>query len=454
MGERKPPADAVTTVRAADSPWTGGRPTLLVIAGDDVRTFPLPATGSVSIGRGTKCDVSIDHPTLSRTHLVLQLGTAIEIVDQGSANGTQLRGARVPPRLPITIAPYEAVQAGEVMLVVQQTDATAPTNKPPARASGTVEGSPTALLVDPAMRRLYDVATRVARGSIGVLIVGETGAGKEVLAEHLHKASPRAAGPLVRINCAALSESLIESELFGHDRGAFTGAQKERAGLIEAAAGGTVMLDEVGELPPTVQAQLLRVLEDRMVTRVGATTPKQIDVRFIAATNRDLEAEVGSGAFRRDLYFRIAGAVLAIPPLRARRSEIEPLARAFLAQAAQNAGLAEPPITPAAFAALQSHAWPGNVRELKSVIERALLVADGAIDVEDLGLATAAPRAPSSAPSAGTLADDLAELERTRILEALETCGGNQTRAAELLGMPRRTFVKRLATLGIRRPRS
>ena len=450
MSERKPPADAVTTVRASDAPAIAGRATLLVIAGDDVRTFPLPSNGSVSIGRGTKCDVSIDHPTLSRTHLVLQLGKAIEIVDQGSANGTQLRGTRVPPNVPITIAAYEAVQAGDVMLVVQQTDTSAPANKPPPRASGTVEGAPTALLVDPAMRRLYDVATRIARGSIGVLIVGETGAGKEVLAEHLHKASPRAAGPLVRINCAALSESLIESELFGHDRGAFTGAQKDRAGLIEAAAGGTVMLDEVGELPLTVQAKLLRVLEDRMVTRVGSTTPRQIDVRFIAATNRDLEAEVGSGAFRRDLYFRIAGAVLAIPPLRARRSEIEPLARAFLAQAAHKAGLDAPQITPAALAALESHRWPGNVRELKSVLERALLVAEGSIEPADLALATPAP--PES-QTTGTLADDMAALERTRIVEALEACGGNQTRAAELLGMPRRTFVKRIATLGIRRPR-
>ncbi len=188
------------------------------------------------------------------------------------------------------------------------------------------------------MRRLYDVAARVARGTIGVLIVGETGAGKEVVAEHVHRHSPRAGGPFVRVNCAALSETLVESELFGHERGAFTGADRATRGLLEAAEGGTVLLDEIGELPPAMQAKLLRVLEDRQVTRVGAMSSREeVDVRFVAATNRDLEADVAAGTFRRDLYFRIAGAVLAIPPLRARLDEIEPLARAFLADAGRAA---------------------------------------------------------------------------------------------------------------------
>jgi DNA-binding NtrC family response regulator len=284
----------------------------------------------------------------------------------------------------------------------------------------------------------------VARGPIGVLLTGETGAGKEVLAEFLHRRSPRAGGPLVRVNCAALTDSLVESELFGHEKGAFTGAQRERRGLIETADGGTLFLDEIGEIPAAAQAKLLRVVEERQVTRVGSSEPRPVDVRFVAATNRDLEAEVAAGRFRRDLYFRLAGVVLAIPPLRERPLEIELLARTFAAEADARLG-------DAALAALRAHAWPGNVRELRNVIERAALLAvDQPIDVEHLGLA-AAPAAPAAAPAA--LPDELAAIERQRIVDALEQCGGNQTRAAELLGMPRRTLVKRIAKYNVPRPR-
>jgi two-component system response regulator AtoC len=319
------------------------------------------------------------------------------------------------------------------------------------------------LLVDPAMRALYEVAARVARGTIAVLVVGETGAGKEVLADYLHRRSPRAAAPMVRINCAALTESIVESELFGHDRGAFTGAATPRVGLIEAADGGTVLLDEVGELPLPVQAKLLRVLEDRAVTRVGATSARVVDVRFVAATNRDLSAEVAAGRFRRDLYFRLAMAVLAVPPLRARVDEIEPLARSFLADAAARLHVPVPVLTAAAVAALRGHAWPGNVRELKAAMERAVLVSDGVVDAADLPLAASAVVAVPAGPLAPTparrgrrpnaLHAELTMLERQRILDALEQCGGNQTRAAALLDIPRRTFVKRIAKHGIRRPR-
>jgi transcriptional regulator with PAS, ATPase and Fis domain len=300
------------------------------------------------------------------------------------------------------------------------------------------------VLVDPAMRRLYDVAARIARGTISVLVVGETGAGKEVLTEFVHARSLRASKPFVRINCAALSESLIESELFGHERGAFTGAAHDRAGLIEAADGGTVMLDEIGELSPAMQAKLLRVLEEGAVTRVGATSPRKLDVRFIAATNRDLAGDVEAKLFRRDLYFRIAGAVLAIPPLRERPAEIEALARAFLADAAARLGESRT-LSPAAFDALRAHAWTGNVRELKSAIERAVLISGEVIAPDDLGLVATRPSA--TAPS---LASELDALERHRIRDALARCNGNQTRAAALLGMPRRTFVKRLGQYRLR----
>ena len=463
------PADFTPTLRSVRDDGDGGvvRRALMVMTGDNVTVHDLPADGEVTIGRGSDSAVCVDHPTLSRAHVTLRLGPQVEAIDLDSANGTFVRGARLPAGQPVEVAPYETLVAGDVTLVVQEVRAPAAGGDAARRPSGPVGRGAAPLLADPAMRRLYEVATRVARGAIGVLIVGETGAGKEVLAEFVHRSSPRAVAPLVRINCAGLPESLIESELFGHVRGAFTGADQARAGLIEAADGGTVLLDEVGELSPGAQAKLLRVLEDGRVTRLGASEPSAVDVRFVAATNRDLAAEVEADRFRRDLYYRLAGVVLAVPPLRARTDEIEPLARAFATEAAARLGAPAPALTDDAVAALRGHAWPGNVRELRAAMERTVLVADGAIDAAALALgpAPAAPAAPAapepaapepaaSAPAASApLADELADLERRRIVDALEQCGGNQTRAAELLGMPRRTLVKRLTQYGIKRPR-
>jgi two-component system response regulator AtoC len=465
--------DGVETQRSGAPAPGAPRRTLLVIAGPEVVAHPLPATGEVTVGRGSWSTVHVDHPSLSRSHLALVLGETMAVVDRGSANGTVVRGERIAADVAVAIGGNEIIQAGDISLVVQEAgdrEAATPLARPTApRPSGPVEVPPSGpVLLDPAMQRLFELAARVARGVIGVLVVGETGAGKEVLAEFVHRSSPRAERPLVRLNCAALTDSLVESELFGHERGAFTGAVKDRLGVLEAAAGGTVMLDEVGELSPAIQAKLLRVIEDRQVMRVGATRTRTVDVRFVAATNRDLEAEVAAGRFRRDLYFRLAGVVLEVPPLRQRPAEIEPLARAFLAEASARLGAPPPHLSAGALDALRAHRWPGNVRELRNVIERAVLVVtSGLVAAADLGLADAAPRAagederrppsrpPSSPPAepAGSLPDAIADLERSRIVEALEACAGNQSRAAAMLGMPRRTFVKRLAAYGIRRPR-
>jgi DNA-binding NtrC family response regulator len=357
---------------------------------------------------------------------------------------------RLPVETPVKVAPNEAIQTGDVVLVVQDLVPTAASAAPAFhRPSGTIAATAAPLVIDEAMKHLYALAARVARGTIGVLLTGETGVGKEVLAEFIHRSSARAAGPLVRINCAALTDSLAESELFGHEKGAFTGAQREHRGMIESADGGTLFLDEIGEIAPVVQAKLLRVVEDRHVLRVGGATPQRVDVRFIAATNRDLEAEVDAGRFRRDLYFRLAGAVLAIPPLRERPAELEILASRFAAETAATLGREPPRFTAAALAALRAHTWPGNVRELRNLVERALLVAEGDhLGVEHFPLdGRPAPAAP------GPLAVALDTLERQHILDALEAHGGNQTRAAGALGMPLRTFVKRLDAYGIPRPR-
>ena len=240
-----------------------------------------------------------------------------------------------------------------------------------------------------------------------MLIVGETGVGKEVLAEIIHGLSPRAGKPFVRINCATLSPTLFEAELFGHERGAFTDAREAKPGLLETAEGGTVMLDEIGELPLPLQAKLLRVIETREVMRVGAVKARTIDVRFLAATNRVLEDEVARGAFRQDLYYRLNGISLLIPPLRARVDEIEPLAQAFVENAAKMSDRPPLKLSPAAMKLLLSYAWPGNIRELRNTIERALLLSTGdSITPEDLplekmrGTPVSMERVPEAAPRA------------------------------------------------------
>ncbi len=228
-----------------------------------------------------------------------------------------------------------------------------------------------------ALARLEPLVNKVAASNISVLVLGETGVGKEVLARMIHERSPRADKPLVCLNCASLSESLLESELFGHEKGAFTGAVTAKAGLLESAGGGTAFLDEVGEMPLSLQAKLLRVLEQREVLRVGAVTPRAIDVRFVAATNRDLDHEISAGRFRQDLYFRLNGFAIVIPPLRERTEEIEALAKHFVALACKQSGRRPIGIGSDALEVLRSYEWPGNIRELKNVIDRAVLLCSG-----------------------------------------------------------------------------
>jgi transcriptional regulator with GAF, ATPase, and Fis domain len=328
--------------------------------------------------------------------------------------------------------------------------------------------SSSVVVAEQAMQDLYELAGRIANGTITVLILGETGVGKEVLAERVHRKSPRASKPYLRLNCASLSETLLESELFGYERGAFTGAVGTKQGLLETADGGTVFLDEIGELPLSIQVKLLRVLEERMVMRVGGLKPRPLDVRFIAATNRDLELEIERGAFRQDLYFRINGATLVIPPLRERLGELPALARAFLEHAARQLGLETTPVlTRDVEEALLSYSWPGNIRELRNAIERAVLLSgDGPILPVHLPLekmrtvARSVTQTQSTRDAVAAVPDVLRrgarispEEERAKIEAALDSCGGNQTRAAKLLGIGRRTLINRVKEFGLARPR-
>ncbi|HJL16898.1 MAG TPA: sigma 54-interacting transcriptional regulator [Sandaracinaceae bacterium LLY-WYZ-13_1] len=317
------------------------------------------------------------------------------------------------------------------------------------------------VFASPKMRELRTLVERVASSSIPVLVQGETGSGKEVVARAIHAASPRASGPMRSVNCGAMPAALLESQLFGHEKGAFTGAERTTPGLFEQASGGTLLLDEVGELSAAAQAALLRVLETQRVTRVGGTEEIAVDVRVLCATHRDLEAMVGEGSFRQDLLYRLNTMTLHVPPLRERPEDLEALIDRFFEEATRAGGGRVRGIDPSARAVLRSHGWPGNVRELRNVIERAVVVCAGeSIAVEDLPEALRRPTAP--APSALDAPDvDLPQdadfKERVRayetqlILDALRRTGGNQTQAAKLLRMPLRTLVHKIKTYGIRK---
>jgi DNA-binding NtrC family response regulator len=300
---------------------------------------------------------------------------------------------------------------------------------------------------DPSLEGLLELVDRVAPRDVAVLVTGESGTGKELVARRLHARSQRAAGPFVAVNCAALPEALAESELFGHEKGAFTGADRQRRGRFEEAHGGTLFLDEIGELPAALQAKLLRVLEERTVRRLGGAADIPVDVRLVAATNRDLSAASAQGGFRQDLYFRLAVVPVHLPPLRERVGDIPVLARHLLSILAARHRVPVPELDGAALAALESYRWPGNVRELRNVLERALVVRGGAlIRAEDLGLPSAA--APAGAPE-GAVSLDREVREREAILEALRRAGGNREEAARLLGVSVRTLYYRLRRFGI-----
>jgi transcriptional regulator with GAF, ATPase, and Fis domain len=290
---------------------------------------------------------------------------------------------------------------------------------------------------------------RVATTNATVLVRGESGTGKELVARAIHEASPRRGGPFVCLNCAALSETLLESELFGHEKGAFTGATDRKIGKFEAAHGGTLMLDEIGEMSPAIQAKFLRVLEGHAFERVGGSASVQADVRVVAATNRDLEHAVTAGDFRRDLYFRLKVVEISMPPLRHRPEDIPALAGHFLEQFAVETGRRLRGFTPEALAALQAHRWPGNIRELRNCIERAVvLAADDTLDVPDLALSHLTTPGDTGRGTGGGdrfVPRTIAEVERRHVLATLEAVGGNKTKAATILGIERSTLDRKLA---------
>ncbi len=301
------------------------------------------------------------------------------------------------------------------------------------------------IVEDPAMLRVCRLLERVGASELSVLLLGETGVGKEMCAELVHASSPRRRQRVLRLNCAALVESLLESELFGHERGAFTGAVSDKVGLLESASGGSVFLDEVGDMPLSTQVKLLRVLEAKEVLRIGSSTPRPLDVRLIAATNRDLQERITAGLFREDLYYRLNGISVLVPPLRDRPADIVPLARHF-AERAEPGGSAR--LGAAALADLQAQRWAGNVRELKNAVTRALVLAETRlVGPEHFGVS--ADRGALRTSVSGGLRDEVEALERERIERALKETGGSQRRAAARLGISRGALLRRLAQYGL-----
>ena len=428
--------------------------------------------GKVAVlGRGSQADVVIEHPSISRRHVTLSLGTELRVSELGSSNGTKVRGRRLEPNEQVVVGWGEPFEVGHAVVIVRT----------PSASGGDLRNDEQSQTSIASVERLLKL---VAPTHISVLLLGETGVGKGFYARRIHDLSNRAGGPWLHLNCAALSEQLLEGELFGYEKGAFTGAHQSKIGLLESASGGTVFLDEVGDLPPSIQAKLLLALERREVIRIGSLKPRGFDVRFISATNR-WEAGTVSESFRSDLYYRLAGMPISIPPLRQRRGEIAGLTTALLLEAAERLGRSVPQLGPEVVSKLESSEWTGNVRELGSVLERALLFAGQELTADHLELArgpvvrpSVPPRAlgtadsapasvpppsafpsPPSSPSAApppskkTLAEDVGEVERRRILEALDQCAGNQVRAAELLGVSRRTLINRMIAYAIPRPR-
>jgi two-component system NtrC family response regulator len=311
----------------------------------------------------------------------------------------------------------------------------------------------TIIAESPQMSQVLDLVVRVAPTDTTVLILGESGTGKELIARAIHGNSPRARGPFVAVNCAAIPEHLLESELFGHVKGAFTGAIRDRVGKFEAAEGGTIFLDEIGEMRPDLQVKILRCLEERALERVGDNRPIRVDVRILAATNKDLAKAIQAGEFREDLYYRLNVVPLSIPPLRERREDIRPLAQHFLKRLGASSRLT---IAPDAFRALETYEWPGNVRELENALERAMIFHRGdVITLNDLPETVRAPRPreavglPVSLPEAGL---SLEEVEKELILRALQKHDWNQSRAARYLGITRHTLLYRMEKHTIARP--
>jgi two-component system response regulator HupR/HoxA len=442
----------------------------LVIAKPGVPPTEVVIGALTSIGRAPGNTIVLDEPHVSRHHTVVRVseGGTYLISDLGSSNGTYLNSRRV--LLPERLRHRDVIKIGAVTLTFVH----AASERPQAQSTGsddyTMTGEEprhelTVVGTGPAMEAVFRLMTKAAGSTIAVLIQGETGTGKELVARAIHAVSARGRGPFLAVNCAAMPEALLESQLFGHRRGAFTGADRDRVGLFEAATGGTLLLDEIGEMPLAMQAKLLRVLQEGEVTPVGDTRPRPVDVRVVSATNRELSSEVAGRRFREDLFYRLASFPIVLPPLRERREDIPVLVERFAAHAAHAHRKRIDGIASEAMECLQRFDWPGNVRELQNEVQRAVVLAEHG---ETLGVEHLSPRlrgGPEAAeesepiaaeePAAGAqpaaqLREARAQFEARHIADVLRQQGGNVSRAAVVLGLSRMQLHRKLKEYGIR----
>jgi len=436
----------IAAIDVSGEPAADRRFALLVLFGTEAHAHLLDGCNTVVVGREPPCEIVVRDSSVSRQHARFSLTDgAMSVEDLDSRNGTRWRGQRIRQQ---RLEPGDEVQVGtaRILVVATRTGDEQNADDAPAKENDryVIEG--------PLIRRLYEDVARISRASVPVIVLGETGSGKEHVATSLHAQSNRASGPLVVANCGAIPPSLLEATLFGHERGAFTGAVTRSVGMLERASGGTLFLDEVGELTMTAQAALLRAVETQRICRVGSSTELSIDVRFVAATHCDLEAMVQDGAFRKDLYFRLNGVRLRVPPLRERLDEMDALVGVFIERARREWGVRARSISGEALGVLRAYAWPGNVRQLRYAIERAALLCGGesieAVHLPEYVFARPLPREEALSPFESftdlSLRAQLEKFEAALLEEALKRTGGNRKAAAKLLRIPVRTLFRKL----------
>lgn len=420
-----------------------GRVKLRVLDGPRAGTEAVIERTRIRVGRGKSADVQVLHESLSGLHFELRLGrTGVELLDLNSKNGTFVLGRRV---YHTELRPGDEILAGECRIVLVEASDVEVEHGVELRDDGL-------LGISPPILEAFALLEKVARSDMHVLITGETGVGKGLFAKALHRHSARKDKPLVELKCAALVEALAESTLFGQRRGAFTGAEPDRIGVLERASDGILLLDEVGELPLGVQAKLLHVLESNEIMRLGDSEPRKVNVRIVATSHRDLPSMVDAGTFRDDLYFRLVNLTLDIPSLRARGGEdIEYLAQQFLADANSAMGTSLN-LGSDAISALQLHAWPGNVRELKTVMVRIpALCSKPEIGAQDLALVSYKPQVTmlDETLRTGTLQEVHDKLDMRLLPRILKECNGNVSEAARRLGVGRKALTNRIHELGL-----
>jgi len=424
---------AATDALPADSPVEITAARLLWRDGEDADEKAASLSGKpVTIGKGKGNTIRLNDPHVSHEHAKVTLTTeGVLVEDLGSRNGTEVNGVPVDT---LILHQGAVLTVGKTELLLEV-----------GSAAGRVSSFHGVIGTSDSMNKLFATLEKLVSTDVSLLLTGETGTGKDVLAKAMHRAGPRKGKPFAVFDCGAVAANLVESDLFGHTKGAFTGATDDRNGVFETGDGGTVFLDEIGELPLELQPRLLRVLEQRQVRRVGGQEPRDVDVRVIAATNRNLDKEVDAGRFRRDLYFRLSAAVVHVPALRERMDDLPELAASFLRE------LGKPlVIAPATLKALSDYDWPGNVRELKNVITSAAAMAEGTtLDPQDLLFFKRRGNRAATLDRLPLAGRTLEHLERAAISQTLLQTGGNKSKTAKILGIASSTLYEKIKKYGL-----